>query len=175
MKGTCFQKPFEFSLVVEGESWHQGDTIQGRLGIKNYGGGDEKLKDVFVSLAHGEYKNVKLKKLESFEILKTAEISAEKMLSSGEKQEIEWAFHLDQNAPVTDKSSSLYLLYGKKQDGMISGHLQIRPPARRSFFDFFESYAAPFFTYFIFDSLFCICQTGFVSRHLLLDALLIFS
>ncbi len=37
MKGTFFQKPIEYKIEVEGETWSQGDVVKGQLIVNNHG------------------------------------------------------------------------------------------------------------------------------------------
>ena len=36
MKGTFFQRPVEYNLWIDGESWRQGDTVSGELTVRNH-------------------------------------------------------------------------------------------------------------------------------------------
>jgi hypothetical protein len=118
MKGTSFQKPLEFNLQVEGESWHQGDKIQGSLMIKNHGGGN--LAGISVHLASGELKKVRFKDPEAFTLLASAELTV-----AAEGTPLPWSFQLERNAPVTDGSKSLFLLYGQGNETPKLGQLQL--------------------------------------------------
>jgi len=69
MKGTIFQKPFEFNLRVEGESWAQGDPISGSLIIRNHSGEPVSLGDIRVLLGYADLRHVRAKSPEAFEIL----------------------------------------------------------------------------------------------------------
>lgn len=112
MKGTYFQKPFEFQLSVEGESWRQGTAIRGILVIKNHGAEPLPLAGVRVSLAHGRASRVKQKAQGALKILASVSVDESLKLPPGAEERLPWGFQLDRNAPITDKSSSLYLLYG---------------------------------------------------------------
>ena len=51
MKGTFFQKPLELNLLVEGETWRQGDPITGSLTIKNHGSTEFALSELRMQVA----------------------------------------------------------------------------------------------------------------------------
>lgn len=125
MKGTSFQKPFEFNLLVDGESWKQGDAIEGTLVTRSHAGEAMTLDGVKVSLAYGQLSQVKAKNPEAFEILGTVAMPAGKSLAPRAEERLSWRFELDRNAPVTEKGSSLFLLYGSADSSEKLGQLQL--------------------------------------------------
>ena len=54
MKGTFFQKPFEFKLNVEGETWRQAQGVSGVLTVKNQGSSPVSVEGTRVHLAYGQ-------------------------------------------------------------------------------------------------------------------------
>lgn len=124
MKGIFFQKPMELSLLVEGEKWRQGDSIAGNLTIKNRGTDTLSVDDIRVHLAYGELKRVRAKSPDAFEILETAQGPSGIVAVSGEVS-WSWKFSTDRNAPITDGSKSLFLLYGKGDALDQVGQLQL--------------------------------------------------
>ena len=125
MKGTFFQKPLEFRLEVDGETWNQGDKITGSLNIKNHGADPAALSEFRVALAHGELKKVHAKSPEAFKILNTTPGSAGAKLESEKEFTLPWTFETNRNSPITDTSSSLYLLYGRGDATEHLGHIQL--------------------------------------------------
>jgi hypothetical protein len=113
MKGTSFQKPLEFNLQVEGESWHQGDPIAGVLTIKNHGGDPIALDDVGVRLAHGHLKKVRMKSSDAFKVLDSSLIEGSEKIAPQKDFVFGWRFETDRNFPVTDSLGSIFLLYGQ--------------------------------------------------------------
>lgn len=102
MKGTSFQKGIEIKVETQGESWRQGDTLQGTLTSKLREG--QKLPSpVHLQLALGHEKKVKAKAPDAFSEYQDATITLE-----NEKFQIQLPLH----AEISDKASSLYLLYG---------------------------------------------------------------
>lgn len=118
MKGTYFQKPFEFNLIVEGESWKQSDPVSGTLVMKNHGTQEEPLSSFQVSLAYG-------KAPDGFEVLTSVAADGSRKLPAKGEERLSWKFDLDRNCPVTEKSKSLYLLYGKSDSPEKMGQLQL--------------------------------------------------
>lgn len=119
MKGVCFQKPFEFNLQVEGETWRQGDPIQGRLTVRNRSDQPARLEGNAVSLGYGALKKVHGKKDGALEILDSVPFSDQSVPAQGETS-LPWKFTTDRNSPITDASASLFILYGS------GGVLQLR-------------------------------------------------
>jgi hypothetical protein len=112
MKGLFFQKPLEFSLNVNGESWKQGDEISGSLNVKSHAPGTE-ISAAQVHLAYGHLKKAHAKDPAAFTVLESATASPE------------WKFQTDRNAPITDSTHSLFLLYGAGEDLSKYGHIQL--------------------------------------------------
>ena len=112
MKGTSFQKPLEFNLRVNGESWHQGDQIEGTLTIKNHGLAAVSLTSLKMQLAHGDLKKVRLKTSGGFREIASAQLDLPQCLESSQEITIPWNFQTDRNCPITDTFGSLFLLYG---------------------------------------------------------------
>tara|TARA_R110000868_G_scaffold209490_2_gene459300 strand:- start:1092 stop:1826 length:735 start_codon:yes stop_codon:yes gene_type:complete len=124
MKGTVFQKPFEFNLEIPGESWTQGQTLKGSLLVKNHGTDSLDYQNSGVALALGKMKKVKTKDADAFEVLET--------MSFGDKQEsLSFEFKLPTNGPISDKSHSLYLIYGDLSGR--EGHLQLNVEPSETF------------------------------------------
>jgi hypothetical protein len=120
MKGTVFQKPLEFNILVEGESWRQGDKLQGSLTMKNHGGGA--VNDIHVHLGYGELKKIRQKAPDAFTLLASAPINIPEGSSS---ITVPWSFQTDRNASVTDHLKSLFLLYGQGSNTGVLGQLQL--------------------------------------------------
>lgn len=134
MRGTFFQKPIEYRLEVKGESWKQGETIYGALSVKNHGGDPLDKSDIGVHLAIGDLKQVRLKSNEAFEILSST-------FFKDTEDTLDWHFEISRNSPITDKSGSLFLLYGKGATQRALGQLQLQVqphPLIQEFIDRFQ-------------------------------------
>jgi hypothetical protein len=127
VKGKSFQKPFELSLLVEGESWRQGDSIQGTLAIKNHSSEMVSLDEIQVQLVLGDLKKVKQKSEGAFKSLGYPPVLAQGQLEPQQEVTFPWKFETDRNCPITDNSGSLFLLYGPGTGESFEkvGHLQL--------------------------------------------------
>lgn len=125
MKGTFFQRPLEFKLQVDGESWRQGDAIAGELTVKNHGNEAVSLADMHVDLAHGKLRDVRAKDPEAFEILTSQKFDAAATVAPQGEASMSWKFQTDRNCPITDNTSSLFVLYGRGAATEQMGQLQL--------------------------------------------------
>ena len=109
MKGVSFQNGVEFKVTLEGESWSQGDTLRGKIESKPQ-------SQAQLILAEGIDKKVKLKTPDAFVVLE--ELSTKSL-------PFEWSFKLSLDARISDKSASLYLLYGNNDNIEKLGQLRL--------------------------------------------------
>lgn len=133
MKGTFFQKPLEYGLEIQGESWKQGDKVSGTLSVKDHGGGD--LSKVGVSLAMVDMKKFKAKDPKGVQILTH--------IPNNGTESLDWEFQLAADSPITEKANSLYILCGDQEKPFEGGHLQLQvdPVATLSnFLEIFENF-----------------------------------
>jgi len=138
MRGTTFQKPLEFKLFVNGESWQQGDSVSGTITVASHSDGKESLKDIKLMLALGAERKVKSKAADAFTVI--SEISLKSPPSVDAKKdtgELKWTVDLDANCAITDTAGSLYLLYGHGKTEQL-GHLQLHVQPKKFFTDFAE-------------------------------------
>lgn len=115
MKGVFFQKPLEINLEVIGESWKQGDKIQGHLKITVHG--EANLEGWGVFLCQGPQKKVKSKDIKAFSIIEEAFLQGE---------DLAFEFQLKKDCPITEKGSSLFMVCGKKEDLFAGGVLELQ-------------------------------------------------
>ncbi len=125
MKGTVFQRPLEFNLRVDGESWAQGDLIAGVLAVKNHGKEPVALNGIQVQLALGKLSKVRQKAADAFKIQEAAAMDPTGSLAAGGEASFEWKFQTDRNCPITDNLSSLFLLYGQGEATPQLGQLEL--------------------------------------------------
>lgn len=137
MKGVFFQKPFEFNLLVEGETWRQGDPIQGTLTIKNRSDQAAPLEGNAVSLGYGSIKKVHANKSEALDILALVPFSASSVPAQGEAT-FPWKFETERNSPITDTVGSPFLFYGS------AGILQLRVSPDPIVEEFFQALQTQF-------------------------------
>ncbi|NDG83763.1 MAG: hypothetical protein EBX52_01845 [Proteobacteria bacterium] len=96
MKGFSVQNGVEFRIVLEGERWTQGGTVA--IEVTSRPG--QPLK---VAIAEGSERKIKAKDASAF-----AEIESR----DGAGPSLKTQFELPRNSRITDKSGSLYVLYG---------------------------------------------------------------
>lgn len=125
MKGTVFQKPFEFSLLTKEEQWAQGDSVNGTVKVKSHSNETTKLKNIKVSLAYGTFKKVRAKDDKAWEIIDSVIVEENVELTPQEEKIFKWKFQLTSDCPITDNQGSLYLIYGSEEDHWKCGQLQL--------------------------------------------------
>lgn len=138
MKGTFFNKPLEFSLNVDGESWKQGEHISGNLIIKNHGPSEVGLAEFGVSLAYGDSKKVKAKNDSAFQTINNSLFDTNSKISSGEESNLVWKFHLDSNCAITEKKGSMYVICGAEKTASGVGQLQLQITPQETLTNFLE-------------------------------------
>ena len=106
MKGISFQNGVEFKVMIEGETWSQGDSLSGSLHAVSRNS-NANLPPLKLIIAEGIDKKIKLKNAEAFTVLETL---------STEVSELQWKFTLPKTVRITDTKGSLYLLYGSSED-----------------------------------------------------------
>lgn len=109
MKGLSFQNGVEFKITIEGESWSQGDLIQGKIESKP-------VAKAQVILAEGIDKKVKLKSPDAFVVMQEAVTAT---------APYEWKFQLPIDARLSDTKGALYLLYGHGENMEKLGQLRL--------------------------------------------------
>lgn len=129
MKGTFFSKPLEWSIETKGESWEQGKEIEGHLIITNTSQSPQALLGPFIAISLGEFKKVQARNDDAFKPVLNLELPI-KELKSQEKFEFPFKLQLPTNCSVTDKKSSLYLIYGQNNS---CGQLQLMIKPRELF------------------------------------------
>jgi hypothetical protein len=122
MKATFFSKPLEWNIETPGESWQQGDLLNGVLKVRNHGTEQISLAGAGVALAHADIKKVHSRVDGALKPEQTLEFSNPE-IKPGETSEIEFNFPISPNGAVTDKKASYYLAFGKS---FVEGHLQVK-------------------------------------------------
>lgn len=112
MKGTFFNKPLEWNIETDKESWSQGDEVKGVLRVKNHGPETVSLQDAGVALAHAEIKKVHARSEGALKF-DVKETFPQSDLDKDQTIELPFSLILPANCPVTDKKASYYLSYGR--------------------------------------------------------------
>jgi hypothetical protein len=115
MRGVSIQQPYELRLEVQGEDFTQGQSVPCVLTIKNRSGASAPLETPALLLAVGNLKKVKAKDADAFEVIARAECERGIEVPGGGEASFQHTFPLDVNAVITDKTQSLFLLYGNSE------------------------------------------------------------
>ena len=122
MKGTFFNKPLEWNIETDKESWLQGEKINGILRIKNHSAELVELSDAGVAIAYADIKKVHAR-TEGAMKFDAKVLFSETVLKGQEQKELPFALTLPVNSGVTDKKASYYLTYGQKHS---ESHLMLK-------------------------------------------------
>ncbi len=117
--------------------------VKGNISLKKLGEHKSKIQDLKVILAHGILKKVYAKDIKAWTVIETRNIATDFHVAEGDGSFFPWEFKLSDNSPVTDKDSSLFLLYGVGDDLLTYGHLQLNVdmrPALQQFLDIFVDF-----------------------------------
>jgi len=146
VKGTSFQKPLELQLVIEGESWHQGDRVAGTLRVRNHGPEPVPMGEMRVVVAHGADKKVKAKAPDGFTVVETIQPAkkGETLAPGAQSAPLPWEYRIDVNGPISDANGSLYVLYGRGETPSGLGNLQLIVKPNRHFLEILEVLAYTF-------------------------------
>ncbi len=125
MKGTFFQKPLEYNIEVQGESWNQGGVVTGNLTIRNHGSEDIQLEGKGVSLCLTDAKKFKAKDPAGITPVAKQEYTSGMTVPAGGEETLLFEFPLEKDCPITEKASSLYINCGEFEDPFNGGHLQL--------------------------------------------------
>jgi len=125
MKGVFIHNQLEYRVEVRADDFCQGDSLPCVVSVKNHGSSSQTLSKLRLDLALGDIIKVRDKKEAAFTILCSAECPAPNGIAAGECKSVEWTFKLDENCPISDKSQSLYLLYGSGDADGALGQLPI--------------------------------------------------
>lgn len=124
MRGTFFQKPFEYSFDISGERWKQGETIQGICTLKNHGAEDVSLKDYVLAIAFADHKKVKAKDPKAFQIVSEFPINVEAVKQTGEES-IDFTMELKPNDPISENTKGMYFVCGPAENLFEGGMLEL--------------------------------------------------
>ena len=133
MKSVFLNQQLEYRLEVAGDEFSQGDVLPCSLLVKNRGSAECAGFRLFLTLAHGEIKKVREKKEDAFKVLAEADFPDIPSLAPQAEHRLTWTFEPGRNVAVTDKSQSIFLLFGKSGDSAARGWLQVTVGMHRYF------------------------------------------
>lgn len=134
MRGTFFQKPLEMTLDIKGESWKQGDKVEGVLSLKTHADSTQLSENFGLTLALGDIKKFQKKDPKALKSIEFIPVSEKTVETSGEIQ-TPFTFELTEDCAITEKASSLYILCGEKERPFEGGHLQLKIGPRPEFME----------------------------------------
>lgn len=138
MRGILIQHPLEYRLEVHGDTFAQGASLPCSVTVKNHSDSSATLNKIALELSLGTLKRIKAKEADAFAVLERNDLGSDVQIAPGAQTTFEQTITLSANAPITDKNSSLYLLYGDPSSGAPLGQLllTIQPHAHvRHIFD----------------------------------------
>jgi len=123
MKGIIIQHPLEIRVAVEGDAFCQGDSLCCALAIKNHSNQPQTIATPRLELVLGNIKKVKQRSTDAFSEPRIAPLSP-LTIAPSEMATLSHTFQLEPNCAVSDKSQSLYLVFGEGE-GIPAGQLPL--------------------------------------------------
>ena len=123
MKGVFIHNQLEIRVEVAGEEFSQGDEVSCTLSVGNHANEGREVQGR-LELVLGDCAKVKKKSDTAVQTVSAAELGGPFITAPQEKESRSWSFFLDRNCAVSEKSQSLYVLYGEAGD---SGALELLP------------------------------------------------
>jgi hypothetical protein len=111
MKSSIVESSLDKVLNIQGEKWEQGQKIQGDLTFINKSNNAHDIPAFQIMIAYVDNKKFKALEENSFKEIYRIDFKAF-TLSPKESHKIPWEFQLDNNAYISDKKHSLYILWG---------------------------------------------------------------
>ena len=112
MRSTFFDRPLEYQLLTAKEEWLQGEPIEGKLSIRNMNEERVGTSTIDVLLAYGNFRKIKAGEENCWSVLHLENIQKDLSLEGNQQLTYDWRLNLPSDAPITDKSGSLFLLFG---------------------------------------------------------------
>ncbi|RZO48667.1 MAG: hypothetical protein EVA80_00825 [Proteobacteria bacterium] len=144
MRSTFFDRPLEYQLLTAKEEWLQGEPIAGKLTIRNMNEEKVVTSTVDVLLAYGNFKKVKAGVENCWEVLHRENIQKDLSLDGNQQLTFEWRFNLPSDAPITDKSGSMFLLFGGEDVLDRGGRLDVPTKMMELLQSFLQTFSTQF-------------------------------
>ncbi len=145
MRSTFFQKPLQYQIAIDGESWDQGEKIKGKLIVRNMSSETVFVNVSQVILAYGLKKNIKEGNDSPWEVLEKQVLANNISLPEGGEKSYEWIFQLATDCPITDKQGGLYLLFGGEDTLSEGGRLDLPVILHTILQNFLQTFTTQFF------------------------------
>lgn len=144
MRSVFFQNPLEYQIQTENEGWNQGDSIQGRLRVRNISAGQVSPIASKVVLAYAVRKELKSGDAHVWKVLlEKTPISEESLLTQGEIT-AEWEIELPDDCPITDKAACPFLLFGGEKVMEEGGRIDLRVELHPLLQSFLQTFTTQF-------------------------------
>ena len=131
MRSVFFQNPLEYQIQTNDEEWNQGDSIKGRLRVRNMSKSPVSSINCKVTLAFEIRKEMKTADPQAWKVLLEKIPISQENLPPQSEISAEWELKLTNECPITDKSASLFLLFGGEkvleEGGRIDLIVQLHP------------------------------------------------
>ena len=144
MRSTFFDRPLEYQLLTAKEEWLQGEPIEGKLSIRNMNAEGVIANTVDVLLAYGNYRKIKAGEENCWDVLHRENIQQDLSLEGNQQMSYDWQFNLPSDAPITDKSGSLFLLFGGVDVLDRGGRLDVRTKMMELLQSFLQTFVTQF-------------------------------
>lgn len=144
MRSTFFERPLEYQLLCTKEEWLQGEPIQGQLSLKNLNKDTVSAEQIRIVLAYGNFRKIKANDADCWEVLQVHKLADSLEIGGGEKQSFDWELTLPTDAPITDKSGSLFLLFGGESVLERGGRLDVRTDMLELLQSFLQTFVTQF-------------------------------
>ena len=144
MRSTFFDRPLEYQLLTAKEEWLQGEPIEGKLSIRNMNDERVSTSKIDVLLAYGNFRKIKAGEENCWSVLHLENIQKDLSLEGNQQLTYDWRFNLPSDAPITDKSGSLFLLFGGGDVLDRGGRLDIRTKMMELLQSFLQTFATQF-------------------------------
>ncbi len=144
MRSTFFDRPLEYQLLTAKEEWLQGEPIEGKLSIRNMNPDKVIANTVDVLLAYGNFRKIKAGEENCWEVLHRENIQKDLSLDGNQQLSYNWRFNLPSDAPITDKSGSLFLLFGGEDVLNRGGRLDVRIKMMELLQSFLQTFVTQF-------------------------------
>jgi hypothetical protein len=137
MKGTFFQKPLEYKIDINGDSWAQGDSIQGSLIVQNHSNDEIDLASTGCHLCSISHKKLKTKDKSALNML-NQKVFENTKISALSQTNFDFNFQLAPDSSITDTTEGLYLICGQLETPFDGGILQLKITPIKIISDFVE-------------------------------------
>ena len=144
MRSTFFDRPLEYQLLTAKEEWLQGEPIEGKLSIRNMNDERVSTNAIDVLLAYGNFRKVKAGGESCWNVLHQESIQKNLCLEGNQQLTYDWQFNLPSDAPITDKSGSLFLLFGGEDVLDRGGRLNVRTKMMELLQSFLQTFTTQF-------------------------------